>query len=44
MVAKNDLCNRLLKFAVDVILYLRTVKNTVDIMKAVFIRNLIWPF
>ena len=27
---KNDLCERLLKFAVDVILYLRTVKNTVE--------------
>ena len=29
---KNDLCERLLKFAVDVILYLRTVKNTVETM------------
>ncbi len=27
---KNELCERLLKFAVDVILYLRTVKNTVE--------------
>ncbi len=27
---KNDLCERLLKFAVDVILYLRTVKNTIE--------------
>ncbi len=30
MVKKNDLCDRLLKFAVDVILYLRTVKNTAE--------------
>ena len=30
MVVKNDLCDRLLKFAVDVILYLRTVKNSVE--------------
>jgi four helix bundle protein len=30
MSTKNDLCERLLKFAVDVILYLRTVKNTVE--------------
>ena len=29
---KNDLCERLLKFAVDVILYLRTVKNTIETM------------
>ena len=29
---KNDLCDRLLKFAVDVILYLRTVKNSVETM------------
>ena len=29
---KNDLSERLLKFAVDVILYLRTVKNTVETM------------
>ncbi len=29
---KNDLCERLQKFAVDVILYLRTVKNTVETM------------
>ncbi|MFA5782874.1 MAG: hypothetical protein WC868_11470 [Bacteroidales bacterium] len=28
MEKKNDLCERLLRFAVDVILYLRTVKNT----------------
>jgi len=32
MVLRNDLCDRLLKFAVDVILYLRTVKNTVETM------------
>lgn len=30
MAVKNDLCDRLLKFAVDVILYLRTVKNSVE--------------
>jgi four helix bundle protein len=30
MEKKNDLCERLLKFAVDVILYLRKVKNTVE--------------
>jgi four helix bundle protein len=29
---KNELCERLLKFAVDVIVYLRTVKNTVETM------------
>ena len=29
---KNDLSERLLKFSVDVILYLRTVKNTVETM------------
>ena len=29
---KNDLCDRLLKFAVSVILYLRTIKNTVETM------------
>jgi four helix bundle protein len=29
---ENDLSERLLKFAVDVILYLRTVKNTVETM------------
>jgi len=29
---KNDLCDRLLKFAVDAIIYLRTVKNTVETM------------
>lgn len=27
---KTDLCERLLQFAVDVILYLRTVKNTIE--------------
>jgi len=32
MEKKNDLCDRLLKFAIDVILYLRTVKNTVETM------------
>jgi four helix bundle protein len=32
MIKKNDLCERLLEFAVDVILYLRTVKNTVETM------------
>ena len=32
MEKKNDLCERLLKFAVDVILYLRTVKTTVETM------------
>lgn len=29
---KYDLCERLLKFTVDVILYLRTVKNTTETM------------
>ena len=29
---RNDLCDRLLKFAIDVIRYLRTVKNTVETM------------
>ena len=32
MESKKDLCERLLKFAVDVILYLRTVKNTIETM------------
>ena len=32
MNTKNDLSERLLKFAVDVILYLRTVKNTIETM------------
>ena len=32
MERKNDLCERLLQFAVDVILYLRTVKNTIETM------------
>lgn len=27
---KTDLCERLLQFAVDVIMYLRTVKNTIE--------------
>jgi len=30
MERKNDLCDRLFKFAVDVTLYLRTVKNTIE--------------
>jgi four helix bundle protein len=29
---KNDLCERLLKFSVDVVLYMRTVKNTIETM------------
>jgi four helix bundle protein len=32
MVYKKDLSERLFKFAVDVILYLRTIKNTVETM------------
>ncbi len=32
MYKKNDLCERLLKFAIDVILFLRTVKNTIETM------------
>ena len=32
MESKKDLCERLLKFTVDVILYLRTVKNTTETM------------
>ena len=32
MNTKNDLSERLLIFAVDVILYLRTVKNTIETM------------
>ena len=32
MIKKNDLCERLLKFAADVILYLRTVKNSIETM------------
>lgn len=32
MVKQNDLYGRLLKFAIDVILYLRTVKNTIETM------------
>lgn len=27
---KNDLCDRLLKFATDVILYMRSVKNSIE--------------
>lgn len=30
MVERNNLCERLLKFAVDVILYLRTIKNSIE--------------
>lgn len=30
MERRNDLCERLLKFSVDVILYMRTVKNTIE--------------
>jgi four helix bundle protein len=30
MEKKNDLCERLMQFAVDVTLYLRTVKNTIE--------------
>lgn len=29
---KNDLCERLLQFAIDVILYLRTIKNDIETM------------
>ena len=32
MVYEKDLSERLLKFAVDVILYLRTIKNTIETM------------
>lgn len=32
MVQRNDLCERLIKFAVDVILYLRTVKSNIETM------------
>lgn len=32
MYKKNDLRERLLKFAIDMILYLRTVKNTIETM------------
>ncbi len=32
MEKRNDLCDRLQKFSVDVILYLRTVKNTIETM------------
>ena len=32
MEKKNDLCERLLKFSVDVILYMRAVKNTLETM------------
>jgi len=30
MLHKNDLCDRLIKFSVDVIIYLRGVKNSVE--------------
>ena len=38
---KNDLCDRLIKYSVDVILYLRTVKNTIETldMKRQLIRS-----
>lgn len=32
MERKNDLCERLMLFALEVILYLRTVRNTVETM------------
>ncbi len=32
MERKNDLCERLLRFSVEVILYMRTVKNTLETM------------
>jgi hypothetical protein len=32
MANRNDLCERLQKFAVDVILYLQTIKNTIETM------------
>ena len=32
MVYEKDLSERLLKFAVDVILYLRTVKNSIEMI------------
>lgn len=32
MIKKKDLCERLFKFSIDVILYLRTVKNTIETM------------
>ena len=41
MVKKNDLCERLLKFAIDVILYLRTVKNSLETMDRA---NVQWTF
>lgn len=34
MEKKNDLCERLIQFAVDVIVYLRTVKNTIETIDA----------
>jgi hypothetical protein len=32
MINKADLCERLLKFSVDVIIFSRTVKNTIETM------------
>ena len=32
MAIKNDLCERLIKFAVDVIIYLSTIKNSIETM------------
>ena len=32
MEKRNDLCDRLLKYAIDIILYLRTVKNSIETM------------
>lgn len=32
MAQRNDLCDRLLNFSVEVILFLRTVKNTIETM------------
>ncbi|MBI4947358.1 MAG: four helix bundle protein [Bacteroidetes bacterium] len=32
MTRKNDLCERLFRFSVDVILYLRTVRNSIETM------------
>jgi four helix bundle protein len=34
MTVKNDLCERLLQFSVDVILFLRTVRNTIETIDA----------
>ncbi|MFH2144140.1 MAG: four helix bundle protein [Bacteroidota bacterium] len=32
MIKKKDLCERLFKFSIDVILYNRTIKNTIETM------------